>query len=199
MGIDPEPRFRPCEVALNKWLRRVRGAVGMGLTWAIVWAPVAVLIGLIVDPTDSMDEMWPMIGALPGFLGGVVFSAVLGFAANRRKLSDLSIRKVALWGAGARLFVGVVPFLLGTAAASTRPWLLPTVVISSITLLCAASAAGSLWLARRGENHTSRDIGSGRADTDLSGGGARELPLPGAYEAAALERLDRRVVRGSED
>ena len=58
---------------MKKWLRRIRGALGMGLTWAMVWAPVAVLIGTqIVDPDDSMDEMWWMIGALPGFLSGVV-------------------------------------------------------------------------------------------------------------------------------
>jgi peptidoglycan/LPS O-acetylase OafA/YrhL len=184
---------------LKKWQRRVRGAVGMGLTWAIVWAPVALLIGLIVDPTDSMDEMWPMIGALPGFLGGVVFSAVLGFAANRRKLGDLSIRKVALWGAGAGLIVGVVPFFLGTPAETSRPWLLPTVVISAITLLCAVSAAGSLWLAQRAESRTSKDIGADEGEPELAVGHARELTSSGAYEAATLRRIDRAVVRNRPD
>ncbi len=27
------------------WLRNIRAAVGLGLLWAIVWAPVGVLIG----------------------------------------------------------------------------------------------------------------------------------------------------------
>lgn len=75
---------------MRVWLKRIRGAVGTGLTWAIVWAPVAVVIGTqIIDPTDAMDEMWVMVGALPGFLAGVMFSAVLGTVARRRSLDDL--------------------------------------------------------------------------------------------------------------
>ena len=41
---------------MKKWLRRIRGAVLMGLIWAVVWAPVGVLIGWIVDPTGAMDD-----------------------------------------------------------------------------------------------------------------------------------------------
>ena len=48
---------------MKQWLRRIRGAVGMRLIWAAVWAPVAVAIGLVIDPDGSMDEMWPAIGA----------------------------------------------------------------------------------------------------------------------------------------
>lgn len=59
---------------MKKWPRRIRGAVLMGLTWAAVWAPIGVLIGMIVDPSGSTDEMWVAVGAYPGFLGGVIFS-----------------------------------------------------------------------------------------------------------------------------
>jgi peptidoglycan/LPS O-acetylase OafA/YrhL len=139
---------------MKKWLRRIRGAVGMGLTWALVWAPVAVLIGLFVDPDGSMDEMWPAIGAYPGFLGGVVFSTVLAIAARRRRLDELSIARVALWGAGAGLLVGSLPFMIGESTTERPLWLLATVVIGTITVLSAASAAGSLALARRAERRT---------------------------------------------
>ncbi len=56
---------------MKNWLRRIRGAVLMGLTWAVVWAPIGVLIGMIVDPDESMDEMWFAVGGYPGFLCGV--------------------------------------------------------------------------------------------------------------------------------
>lgn len=123
----------------------------MGLTWALVWAPVAVLIGTrIVDPNDSMDEMWWMVGALPGFLSGVTFSVVLSIAARRHKLDELSVARVAGWGAGAGLLIGILPFLIGDSGG--RPWaLLATTVITSITLLSAASAAASLALAQRAQ------------------------------------------------
>jgi peptidoglycan/LPS O-acetylase OafA/YrhL len=135
---------------MKKWLRRVRGAVGLGITWALFWAPVAVLIGFIVDPDGSLDEMWPLIGAYPGFLGGVMFSIVLGVAARHRRLDELSVPRTAAWGALAGLIVGTLPFLIGDPTTN-RIWLLATVVIGTITVLSAASAAGSLALAKRAE------------------------------------------------
>lgn len=134
-----------------RWLKRVRAAVVMGLVWAAVWAPAAVLVGLVIDPDGSMDEMWVAIGAYPGFVGGVVFSIVLAIAARRRTLGELSLPRVALWGAGAGVIVGSLPFLFGTLAVGTPLWVLGATVIGSITLLSAASAAGSLALARRAE------------------------------------------------
>ena len=53
---------------MRKWLRRVRAAVGMGLSWAVVWAPVGVLIG------------WVFGGSSWGALGGLVVG-VLAVAA----------------------------------------------------------------------------------------------------------------------
>ena len=149
---------------MKKWLRRIRGAVGMGLTWAGVWGPVAVLIGMFVDPDGSMDEMWVAIGAYPGFLGGVVFSAVLAIAARRRRLEELSLARVALWGAAAGLLVGALPFTIGDPTSERPLWLLATVVIGSITLLSAASAAGSLALARRAEKRALLDAGADAAE-----------------------------------
>jgi peptidoglycan/LPS O-acetylase OafA/YrhL len=152
--------LRAQEIVVKKWLRRIRGAVGMGLTWAVVWGAAAVLIGLLVDPDGSMDEMWVAIGAYPGFLGGVVFSAVLAIAARRRRLDELSLSRVAAWGAGAGLLVGAIPFVLGDPNTEMPVWLLAGVVIGSITLLSAASAAGSLALARTGERRALRRAGA---------------------------------------
>jgi hypothetical protein len=144
---------------MTKWMKRIRGAVGMGLTWALVWAPVAVLIGLAIDPDGSMDEMWPAIGAYPGFLGGVVFSVVLAIAARRRRLDELSLPRVAAWGAFAGLLVGALPFMIGESTSEIPVWMLAGVVIGSITGLSAASAAGSLALARMAERHALADAG----------------------------------------
>lgn len=136
------------EVVMKKWLGRIGGAVLMGLTWAVVWAPVAVLIGLIVDPDGSMDEMWVAIGAYPGFLCGVLFYAVLGIAEGRRGFDELSLSRVGTWGAVAGLLVGVLPFLIGESTSELPPWLLGIVVLGSITLLSAVSAVGSALLSQ---------------------------------------------------
>ena len=160
-----------------KWLKRIRGAVLMGVTWAIVWAPIGLLIGAIVDPDGTMDEPWIMVGALPGFLAGVFFSIVLGIAAGRRRLDELSVRKFAGWGAVAGVLLGALPSIIGDYSDSIPRWL-PFVVLGSITLLTTASAAGSLMLARRA---ASPQLTEGSVDAASFASAEREAQeLPGA-------------------
>ena len=162
---------------MRKWLRRIRAAVLMGLTWAVVWLPAGLLLGLILDPDGSMDEPWVVVGALPGFLAGVVFSVVLGIAAGRRRLDELSVAKVGGWGAVAGLLIGSLPFVLGDQDPDTeRVWLLPVVVISSLTLLSAVSAAGSLVLARKSERQELPAARPDVAGVGVAESEAQELP-----------------------
>lgn len=149
---------------MHRWLRRIRGAVVLGLTWAVVWAVAAVLVGTIVDPDDSMDEMWVAVGAYPGFLGGVVFATVLGMAAGHRRFDELSLARVGLWGAGAGLVVGTLPFVLGEPTSAVPVWLLALVVTGSTTLLSGASAMASLALARRAERGAMLAVGGEPGD-----------------------------------
>jgi hypothetical protein len=148
---------------MKKWLRRIRAAVTMGLLWAVPWAVAAVLIGMVVDPDGSMDEMWPLIGAYPGFLGGVLFSIVLSIAERRRSLGELSVSRFAAWGAVAGLAIGVIPFFLGTPSPGINVARLATIVIGSFTAMSAASAAGSLALARRSEKRELLDGSASQA------------------------------------
>lgn len=170
---------------MRKWLRRIRGAVGMGLTWALVWAPVAVLIGLAVDPDGSMDEMWVAIGAIPGFLGGIVFSAVLAIAERRRRLDQLSLPRFAAWGAVAGLLVGSLPFVIGDPTDEVPLWLLAGTVIGTITLLSAASAAGSLALARRPGKQDGLDDGPRDEVLLTANAAADDMPLAVRDRASA--------------
>jgi hypothetical protein len=130
------------------WLGRIRGAVLMGMTWAVAWALVAVLVGLIVDPDGSMDEMWVAVGAYPGFLCGAISSAMLGLPEGRRGLGELALVRVGAGGAAAGLLVSVIPFALGEPTSEIPLWQLGVVVVGSITLLSAVSAVGSVLLLR---------------------------------------------------
>ena len=88
------------EVVRKKWLRRILGAVAMGLTWAAGWALVGVLIELFIDPMGSLVDIWVSALAIPGFLGGAVFSAVLRIAEGRRRFDELSLSRFGLLGGG---------------------------------------------------------------------------------------------------
>ena len=135
---------------MAKWWRRIRGAAATGLLWAVVWAPMAVIIGTqLIDPTDSMDEMWVMVGALPGFVSGVIFSGILGIAAHRRRLDELSVRRTGAWGALSGSITGIIPFLIGSANGNA--WLLAAIIIPTFAVVSGLSAAASLALAQRGD------------------------------------------------
>lgn len=148
---------------MKQSLRHIRGAVLRGLAWAAIWAPIGVLVGLLVDPDGSMDEMWVAIGAYPGFLCGVVFSAVLGIAERRRRLVELSVIRAGAWGAVSGLLVGVLPFAVGTTNTELPPWLLGVVVISAVALLSAVSAVGSVSVARLAKKRSLRNAGAAAA------------------------------------
>lgn len=140
------------EVAMTKWLRRIRGAVGMGLTWAVGWAIIGggIMEG-IVDPHGKILDMWPQTLAIPGFLLGVVFSVVLSIAERRRRFDELSFPRFAGLGAVAGVALGSLAIAAG--AFPGVPLLLRAAgIIGPLTALSAVSAAGSLALARMAED-----------------------------------------------
>ena len=134
---------------MNKWLGGIRGAVGMGLIWAAVWAAAGALTRLL-DPNRSMDDLWvgPAVGAYPGLVGGLVCSAVIGITAPGRRLAELSASRVAAAGGMAGLLLGLLPLTINEPPSESPLWLVGAVVIGSLTLLGAVTAAGSLALAR---------------------------------------------------
>lgn len=132
-------------------MKRIGRAVLMGLAWALAWAPIAVVIGVtIIDPDNSMDEMWPAIGAYPGFLCGLIFSAMVGIAERGRGLGELPLLRAGAWGVAAGLLVSAIPFAIGDAGPDpTVPlWRLAAGFMGTVILLSAASAVGSASVAR---------------------------------------------------
>ena len=130
---------------MTSFTRWLRGALGIGLTWATLWVIIGVLIMTtiyLIDPADigpgeGPAKALPILAAV-GLLSGFGFATLLSLAEGRRGLRDLSMVRVALWGA---LGSAAIPFVMGTDAS--MGWLTGS--------LGAIFAAGSLALARRGE------------------------------------------------
>ena len=133
---------------MQKWLRRIRGAFGMGLAWAFGGAMVGGFFELVDNvlpgalPFVSRVDMWPQTLAIPGFLGGLIFSIVLAIAVRHRRFSELSLSRFAAWGALAGALLG------GWALAAGAPLLF----LGITTVASAAFAAGSLTLAKVAEH-----------------------------------------------
>lgn len=145
---------------MKQWVKRGRDAVLLGLAWAVVWAPIAVLLGVfVIDPDNSMDEMWFVVGAYPGFLCGVIFSALRGLGEGRRRLDELSLPRAGTWAAVSGVLVGALPFALGTQNPDNPAWL-GIAVVGSIALLSVVSAVGSVLLARIAKQRELRAVGA---------------------------------------
>lgn len=153
---------------MRKWLRRIRGAIGMGLTWAVAWLGAGLVLLLIVG-LDAADVPFPLFFGLLGFLAGVTFSGVLGIVEGRRRFDQMSLPRFAAWGAiGGLLLSGVFTWVSGLAGEF--------LVLGPVFALSGACcAAGSLALARRAEDRVLLDATGDVGEAELAEGDAREL------------------------
>jgi len=161
---------------MKKWLKRIRGAVGMGLTWAAGWFGVGALIEVVTMVLGISSAMAALelaaAFAIMGFIGGAAFSVVLGIAEGRRRFDEMSLSRFAGWGAvGGLLIMALV--LAVSASAVTLPFVLVAGVVGA--LMGAGSAAGSLALARRADDRELLDAGAEVAEVGLTKEEKREL------------------------
>jgi hypothetical protein len=128
---------------MTSLLRRLRGMLGMGITWAVGWAIIMCLLAnviAVVDPDsiDAGEEPWRlalMVGAV-GFISGSVFAMIFSSAERRKRIQELSVLRSTLWGA------------LGGAALPLLTTMPETVLVTTVPL-GALFAASTIAIARR--------------------------------------------------
>jgi hypothetical protein len=150
---------------MKEWLRRIKAAIGMGLTWAAGWMPIGVLFALSLSVVGLgppglagfVGTSAVLFGVL-GFCGGSIFSAVLRLAEGRRRFDELSLPRFALWGGVGGLLLGAMAGMVLFTGPGMQ--LADAVVAGVTTLLGAGSAAGTLALARRAEDEGLLEAGA---------------------------------------
>jgi hypothetical protein len=160
---------------MKKWLRRIRGAIGMGLTWAAVWGGVGTItmLGFLLVTGSRPDAPFPLMFGVFGFVAGVIFSGVLGVVEGRRGFDRMSLPRFAAWGATAGFLLSAA-FVLAVSLAGDPAFLWNLVVVSPVFAVAAAgSAAGSLALARRAHD---RELLARTEDVIAVGLSEGELP-----------------------
>jgi hypothetical protein len=142
-----------------KWLRKLRGIIGMGLLWGVIWGLLGFLLGTLqVIPAVLGLTPLPFIvtrlissafgWGIWGGLSGATFGGALMIAEGRRSLTELSVARIGFWGALGGL---TLPVLVALAGFVSRPGvirILPGFALAGATL-GAASAVSMLWVARR--------------------------------------------------
>jgi hypothetical protein len=156
---------------MRKWLRRIRGAVGIGMAWAAAHFGVGVIVGLVAYEfgADAFGSglAWLAYNALvsgaTGFLCGAAFSLVLGIVEGRRRFDQMSVPRFAGWGA-------VGGLLVASVLTTTIGWGTPSLLLNLgiMGLLGAGSAAGTLALARAADDQELLASGEKVAEIGLS-------------------------------
>ena len=158
--------------------RYIRGAVGMGLTWAVGWSVIAPLLDVFEwvfqgGGTPQILLGIPL-GAILGFFNGGVFSVLLAVAGRRRRFDEMSIPRFAALGALVPLLMMVAfVVLVGGIGYLFTPDALGTATVLALT--GAGFAAGTLALARKAEDRELLEAGADVAEVALTKEGKREL------------------------
>jgi hypothetical protein len=144
---------------MRKWLQRIRGALGMGLTWAAAGFVVGFVPRWVLGIHGDLP--FPLLFGGLGFFAGVTFSGLLVLTEGRRRFDQMSLPRFAGRGAIGGLLLSAL-FVRGASYG----WGEVLAISTTFALASAACAAGSLALARRavGPQLTGRRGGSTEAE-----------------------------------
>lgn len=153
---------------MRKWMRRIRGAIGMGFTWAAAWAVAGSVPRWLFG--FNTDAPFPLVFGVLGFIAGVIFSGLLMLTEGRRGFDEMKLSRFAAWGA-------VGGFLLSAVftRAASLGWADALVIAPTFAVACAICASGSLALARRAGMRELPDTRGDSAEAELTDHEKRKL------------------------
>jgi hypothetical protein len=137
---------------MKKWMSGIRGAVLMVVLWVIGWGLGFGGIMELVDPDGKIQDVWPTLLAIPGFIGGVLFSLLLLITERRRSFDEISVVRFALWGVVTGLVLGVltIPAEVGDVSPGAAGMIGIAAVLGVVAAIGSAIFFRLLawWLAR---------------------------------------------------
>lgn len=157
---------------MKKWGRRIRGAIGMGLTWGAAWFGAGILLARV--PGFYSDVPFALLFAPLGFVTGIVFSGILVAIEGRRSFDRMSLSRFAGWGAVSGLLLSGI-FVAAAALRGGTLWGEFLVFGPPLTMASAVCAAGSLAVARRAERRELPGPTGDPAEAELTEDEKREL------------------------
>jgi hypothetical protein len=124
---------------MERWMRGVRGTIVMTVLWVIGWGLGFGGIMEVVDPDGKIQDVWPTLLAVPGLIGGILFSGILAFGESGKSFDTISFLKFALWGAVTGVVLGVltIPAEIGDVSPGAGG------MIAIATILGAVAGFGS--------------------------------------------------------
>ena len=146
---------------MRKWLRRIRGAIGMGFTWGAAWSGAGIVLAVVTR--FQADAPFPLVFGVLGFFAGVMFSAFLALTEGRRRFDQMSLPRFAAWGATGGLLLSAL-----FARAVSFGWGDLLVIAPTFALASAVCASGSLAVARRAVSRALPDVRRDAGEAELT-------------------------------
>lgn len=156
---------------MTTWGRRVRAAIGMGLTWGAAWFAAGILLARV--PGFYSDLPFALLFAPLGFVTGVVFSGLLVAIERRRRFGRVSLPRFAGWGAVSGLLLSGI-IVVGAALRGGSMWGEFLLFGPSLAIASAGCAAGSLAIAKRAERRELRGASGDPVGPELPEGKKQE-------------------------
>ena len=146
---------------MGKWMRRIRGGIGMGLTWGAAWS-VAGLVPRWLFGFNA-DVPFPLVLGVLGFIGGVTFFGLLVLIEGRRTIDQVSLPRFAALGAVGGILLSAIFARMASLGAGDVLVIAPIFAIA-----CALCASGSLAVARVAVRRELPDIRRDNAESELT-------------------------------
>ena len=157
---------------MKKWARRIRAAIGMGLTWGVAWSGAGFLLARL--SSLNPDLPFALLFAPLGFATGIIFSGILVAIEGRRRFDRTSLWRFAGWGAMSGLLLAGI-FVVGAALRGGDVWGEALLFGPTLAMASAVCAAGSLAVARRAERRGLSGPSRDPAEAELTEDEKREL------------------------
>jgi hypothetical protein len=131
------------------WGRRFRAIVVVAAMWAVVWLPIGIGLGVLSNDYSKFAVAWTVWGAV----SGGVFAILLMLTESGRSIRELSLGRVAVWGA---LGCMTLPLAFTALAIASGPWVFwhydwitYALILGMSAALGAVCAAGTVAAVRR--------------------------------------------------
>ncbi len=142
---------------MNRLVRRLRGLLGVGVTWGTLWSVIGAGIGFVIgvispevwESTNPIIE-WAIGMGLYGLVSGIGFGSLLTLREGRKTILEIPLRRAAIWGVAGAAAVPLLFGALGTFEAGTTALdVLGAIIVTGV--LGGTFAPASIAVARRAE------------------------------------------------
>lgn len=131
----------------------IRGSILMTVLWVIGWGLGFGGIMEIVDPDGKIQDIWLTVLAVPGFIGGVIFSVLLAIAEHGRRFDQIALVRFVIWGGVTGVVIGLLT--IPAEVGDVSPGAAGMTAIATVLGLIAGIGSGvffrlvSWWLGQK--------------------------------------------------